>query len=70
VLLSGPVWRFVAAVSIGRGVRYFGGGVLAVRYGDQVLDALRTHGPTITAVVLVVVVLGISGWLLWRRAQA
>ena len=74
VLLSGvtrlPVWRFLVAVSVGRGVRYFGEGALAVRYGDQALEVIRAHGPAITGGVLALVLLGVVGGLFWHRARA
>ncbi|MGE3189721.1 MAG: YqaA family protein [Vicinamibacterales bacterium] len=50
VLLAGAAgespWRFVAAIAVGRGVRYFGEGWLAVRYGDHAVDLLRENGAT------------------------
>jgi membrane protein YqaA with SNARE-associated domain len=49
VLLSGvakvPTATFCAAVTLGRGIRYFGEGALAVRYGDQAIDFLQADGP-------------------------
>ena len=71
VLLSGVTrvsWpRFCWAVAVGRGVRYFGEGLLAVRYGDQAVELLRGNGPL---VLLMVVVLGLlvgGAYLLMRR---
>ena len=51
VLLAGaaavsPV-RFGIAVSIGRGIRYFGQGYLAVLYGEQAAQFMRDHGTAI-----------------------
>lgn len=37
-------WRFAAAVVIGRSIRYFGQGYLAVLYGDLAVDIIATHG--------------------------
>lgn len=55
VLLAGAAdvspWRFLAAIAVGRGVRYFGEGWLAVRYGDHAVDLLRENG-TIAGLVL------------------
>lgn len=49
VLLAGAAdvapWRFGLAVVIGRGIRYFGQGYLAVVYGEQALELVRTYGP-------------------------
>ena len=38
-----PLWSFVAAISLARGIRYFGIGYLAVRYGDQAMPYLVAH---------------------------
>ncbi len=51
VLLAGAAavspWRFGVAVLIGRGIRYFGQGYLAVMYGAQAADFMRDYGPQI-----------------------
>jgi membrane protein YqaA with SNARE-associated domain len=48
VLLAGAAqvstWRFGLAIVIGRGIRYFGQGLLAVLYGQQAADLVRDHG--------------------------
>jgi membrane protein YqaA with SNARE-associated domain len=48
VLLAGAArvspWRFGLAIAIGRGIRYFGQGVLAVLYGQQAAALVREHG--------------------------
>ncbi|OFW43347.1 MAG: hypothetical protein A3J29_20230 [Acidobacteria bacterium RIFCSPLOWO2_12_FULL_67_14b] len=48
VLLAGAAavtpWRFGVAVAIGRGIRYFGQGYLAVIYGESAADFMKTHG--------------------------
>ncbi|HEX7284214.1 MAG TPA: VTT domain-containing protein [Vicinamibacterales bacterium] len=51
VLLAGaaavsPV-RFGLAVGIGRGIRYFGQGYLAVLYGEQAAEFMKAHGAEI-----------------------
>ncbi len=49
VLLAGAAdvapWRFGLAVVIGRGIRYFGQGYLAVVYGEHALVLVKTYGP-------------------------
>jgi len=49
VLLAGAAdvapWRFGLAVAIGRGIRYFGQGYLAVVYGEHALVLVETYGP-------------------------
>ena len=48
VLLSGvakiPVTRFIAAIAIGRGTRYFVEGLLAVWYGERAMVFIRENG--------------------------
>ena len=74
VLLSGvtrvPWPRFCGAVAVGRGVRYFGEGRLAVRYGDEAVELLRANGPLVSLVLAVVVLLGVGTYILMRRATA
>ena len=66
VLLAGaaavsPV-RFGVAVAVGRGIRYFGQGYLAVLYGEQAAEFMKTHGAAVgiglalTAVLIATVV--------------
>ena len=74
VLLSGvtrmPWPTFCASVAVGRGLRYFGEGLLAVRYGDQAAELLRSHGPLVSLVAAVVVVLGVGAYILMRKTIA
>ena len=74
VLLSGvtrvPWLRCCGAVAAGRGVRYFGEGLLAVRYGDEAVELLRANGPLMSLVLAVVVLLGVGTYILMRRATA
>ena len=74
VLLSGvtrvPWPRFCGAVAVGRGVRYFGEGLLAVRYGDQAVELLHANGPLVSLVVVVLGLLGGGAYLVMRRRSA
>jgi LPXTG-motif cell wall-anchored protein len=74
VLLAGVssigVWRFVSAVAVGRGIRYFGEGYLAVLYGDQAMEFVHEHGRTVSFVLIGLLVVGLVGYLLWRRRKA
>lgn len=51
VLLAGAAavapWRFGLAVIIGRGIRYFGQGYLAVLYGEEAAVFMKAHGAVI-----------------------
>jgi membrane protein YqaA with SNARE-associated domain len=74
VLLAGvaaiPVWQFVTAITIARGIRYGGEGLLAVMYGDQANAFLRDHakeaGLWLAGIALV---LGLI-WVLVKQRRA
>jgi membrane protein YqaA with SNARE-associated domain len=73
VLLAGASglapWRFILAVSLGRGARYFGTGYLAVLYGEHALDILRRHGVRLgVGLALVVAIAGIATYV-WQQRQ-
>jgi membrane protein YqaA with SNARE-associated domain len=73
VLLSGVakigVYRFAIAIAIGRGIRYFGEGVLAVLYGDLAIEYIRENARTVALGLVGLLVAGLVGYLLWRRRQ-
>ena len=61
---------FVLAVGIGRGLRYFGEGLLALWYGERAAAFLRDHAREVGAwMAAAALVLGV-GWILWQRHQA
>lgn len=72
VLLAGaasvsPV-RFGLAVLIGRSIRYFGQGYLAVLYGEQAFEMLKQHGAEVgVALAVLAVVIGIT--VVWLRRR-
>ena len=74
VLLSGvtrvPWPKFCGAVAVGRGVRYFGEGLLAVRYGDQAVELLHANGPLVSLVLVVLGLLGGGAYLVMRLGSA
>jgi membrane protein YqaA with SNARE-associated domain len=51
------VWRFAAAVAVGRAFRFFLEGFFAVRYGERAKDLLAAHYPSIGVGVAVLIVL-------------
>jgi membrane protein YqaA with SNARE-associated domain len=64
-----PPLQFIVAVAIGRGIRYFGEGLLAVYYGDQAAAFLETHArPIGLGLGVTFLVLGVI-WIMWRRKQ-
>jgi membrane protein YqaA with SNARE-associated domain len=61
--------EFVAAVAIGRGIRYFGEALLALYYGDRATEYLTAHSRQASLVIaLVAIVLG-TLWYLRRRRR-
>jgi membrane protein YqaA with SNARE-associated domain len=64
-----PVPQFILAIAIGRGIRYFGEGLLAVYYGDQAAAFLKEHtrpiGLGLAAAALIVGAL----WVIWQRRK-
>jgi membrane protein YqaA with SNARE-associated domain len=75
VLLAGvagvPLRTFVAAIAVGRGVRYFGEGLLAVLWGEEALAYITENGQMVALVLGVIALLGGGAYLVWRnRAEA
>lgn len=72
VLLAGlagvRVPRFVAAIAIGRGLRYFTEGVLALWYGDRAMEFIRENGPSVALAVTAMVLAGFGVYLFSRRS--
>jgi len=63
-------WDFFLAVTLGRGVRYFGEGLLALWYGERAADFIRenTRAVSLTIGVLVLVI-GV-GWFLYKSRRS
>jgi len=74
VLLAGvagiPISRFVLAIGIGRGIRYFGEGLLAIRYGDQAIAYLENNLKFVSLALVGLLVVGVGGYFLWTKARA
>ena len=62
--------RFIAAVAIGRGTRYFGEGLLALRYGDQTMTFIHEHSWTVGIVLTIALAVGLAVYALTGRANA
>jgi membrane protein YqaA with SNARE-associated domain len=58
---------FILAIAIGRGVRYFGEGLLAVYYGDQAAEFLKQNAVAVGITVAAAGLLVGGGYFLWRR---
>ena len=64
------VSRFVTAIAIGRGMRYFGEGLLALRYGDQAMAFLHENSRTVALVLGIALSWALAAYLLVQRANA
>lgn len=73
VLLAGlagiRVPRFVAAIAIGRGLRYFTEGMLALWYGDRAMEFIRENGTPVALGVVAILVAGFTVYLVSRRSR-
>ena len=72
VLLAGVAGidshRFVAAVALGRGVRYVALSLLAVRFGDRTLAYLHENGMIVSLAAVAVLTVGFIVYLLMNRS--
>ena len=50
-----PVQTFVLGLLAARGIRFFGEGFLAIRYGEEASHFLLTHKLEVTGITLLVV---------------
>lgn len=73
VLLAGAAevatWRFGLAIVLGRGVRYFGQGLLAVLYGERALELVRRYGVQVGLGLAIAVVAAAVTVFLVRRGR-
>jgi membrane protein YqaA with SNARE-associated domain len=61
------VGRFAAAIAIGRSIRFFALGLLAVRYGDSAITLIRENGAAVSLALVVVLLVAFAGYTLWNR---
>lgn len=70
VLMAGAAavspWRFALAILIGRGIRYFGQGYLAVLYGERAAEIVRQNGAAV-GTGLAILAMAIGAVLYWRQ---
>ncbi|MBA3441215.1 MAG: VTT domain-containing protein [Pyrinomonadaceae bacterium] len=67
--LEYPRWRFAITVMIARSVRYYVAGILAIFYGEHVLDFMKDNGLMIFSVVAAICLVGLVIYLLHHRRQ-
>jgi membrane protein YqaA with SNARE-associated domain len=58
---------FLLAVTIGRGIRYFGEGFLALWYGEQAIRLMRENARVVGIGLAVLILIGAGAWFWWRR---
>lgn len=73
VLLAGVAGispsRFTTAIVIGRGVRYFGEGLLALYYGERATAFIEENSTTVGLWLVAILLVGAGGYWLWRRRR-
>ena len=60
---------FALALILGRGLRYFGEGVLALWYGQVAIDYVRENGQAVAVGLAVAVVAAGVAYAVWRRTR-
>jgi membrane protein YqaA with SNARE-associated domain len=74
VLLAGvagvPLYTFAISIALGRGVRYFGEGILAVFWGEAALNYVQQNGRMVGLVLGIAVLLVGTAYLVWKRRRA
>lgn len=74
VLLAGAArvspWKFGLAIAIGRGIRYFGQGYLAVLYGERAVAIVQTYGREVgIGLALTAVAIGVLYYVITKRRR-
>jgi membrane protein YqaA with SNARE-associated domain len=73
ILLAGVagigVVQFAVAITVGRAIRYFAEGLLAVRYGDRAIEYVHANGGRASLALAGVLVAGAAGYFLWTKAR-
>ena len=61
--------EFLRAVAIGRGLRYFGEGFLALWYGEQAINFLRENAHTVGLWLGVTALVGGIAFIWWKKGR-
>lgn len=61
---------FLLAVALGRGVRYFGEGLLALWYGERAAEFLKNNAQTVSVIFAAVVLVGGAAWIWYKSRRA
>jgi LPXTG-motif cell wall-anchored protein len=73
VLLAGvadvPLRTFIIAIAVGRGVRYFGEGILALMWGEQAIDYLHQNGRNVALGLGGLALAGGVAYYVWKKRR-
>ena len=73
VLLAGvagiSIPRFLIAIGIGRGIRYFGEGLLALYYGERAIEYLRANSQVVGLTLAGLLAVGLAAYILVKRLR-
>jgi membrane protein DedA with SNARE-associated domain len=61
---------FLLAVALGRGVRYFGEGLLAVWYGERAAEFIKHNASTVSLVLAIAALVFGVGWMWYKSTRA
>lgn len=61
--------RFIGAVTIGRSIRYFTQGVIAVMYGEAAIAFVQANYSSIGIALSIAILFGAAAFVLWKRRQ-
>ncbi len=68
--LEYPRWRFVLTIMIARSVRYYVEGILAVFYGERVMQFIKEYGAALLTVVVVACLIGLAIYFFKHRSSS
>jgi len=70
VLMGGvaaiPLRTFIISIAVGRGVRYFGEGVMALLWGEAAINYVHENGEIVAVALGVFVLVGGVAYLIWK----
>jgi len=73
VLMAGvaavPLRTFIIAIGVGRGVRYFGEGILALLWGEAALNYVQENGQVVALALGLIALIGGGAYIWWRKRQ-
>ena len=72
ILMAGvaavPLRTFILAIAVGRGVRYFGEGILALMWGEAAMKYVHENGQVVALGLGILALAGGAGYVWWKDA--